>query len=155
MPHFLRLALTLRVGLSPLRSPMSRLQVSHSESATVGEATNLMSNDCERIYEAQLFLHYMWASPAYVVVVLVLATRSIGPAALVGFGLLVLLLPLQIHLGRSAGKAKRTMLPETDARTELFTQILSGIQVTLNNIHDTSLSDISSYDLLPNLVRII
>ena len=103
--------------------------MAHTSTATIGEATNLMSNDCERIYEAQLFLHYMWASPSYVVIMLTMATLSIGPAALVGFGLLIAVIPLQIMLGRKVGTAKRKMLPETDARTELFAQILSGIQV--------------------------
>ena len=109
--------------------PLPPPQVAHTSTATIGAATNLMSNDCERIYEAQLFLHYMWASPSYVVIMLTMATLSIGPAALVGFGLLIAVIPLQIMLGRKVGTAKRKMLPETDARTELFAQILSGIQV--------------------------
>jgi hypothetical protein len=27
----------------------------------LGSTTNLISNDCERLFEAGLFLHYMWA----------------------------------------------------------------------------------------------
>lgn len=83
----------------------------------MGAATNLMSNDCERVFEASLYLHYMWASPLYVVLVLVLVTLELGPAALVGFGLLVIVIPLQAAMGKKVGSSKREMMPATDERT--------------------------------------
>jgi 2-keto-3-deoxy-galactonokinase len=60
-----------------------------------GLQTLSTGNDCERIFEASLYLHYMWASPLYVVIVVGLVTAEIGWAALVGFGLLVVVIPIQ------------------------------------------------------------
>eukprot|EP00040_Diaphanoeca_grandis_P032579 m.197814 g.197814 ORF g.197814 m.197814 type:complete len:1463 (-) comp32668_c0_seq4:261-4649(-) len=105
------------------------LRIAESENASLGEATNLMSNDCERIFEGQRYLHYMWASPMFVCTVVGLATAEIGPAALVGFGMLLVLIPIQIFMGKAVGVSKRKMMPETDERTELTSQVLSGIQV--------------------------
>ena len=96
---------------------------------TVGSTTNLMSNDAERVFEASMFLHYLWASPTYVVVIVVLVTARIGFAALIGFGLLILMIPFQAVLGKMVGETKRKMMPAGDARTELMSQLLRGIQV--------------------------
>lgn len=78
---------------------------------TVGSVTNIMSNDCERLFEASMFTHYMWASPLFVVVIVALVSLEIGPSALVGFGLLLLLLPVQAAMGKQVGASKRAMLP--------------------------------------------
>ena len=86
---------------------------------TAGAVTNLMSNDAERLFEATsslvvnqtcshtlsyalqvgLYMHYIWASPLFVLTVLLLAYTELGVAALVGFGLLLLSIPLQAVLG--------------------------------------------------------
>jgi ABC-type bacteriocin/lantibiotic exporter with double-glycine peptidase domain len=76
-----------------------------------------------------MWLHYMWASPLFVVAVIVIAYLQLGPAALIGFGLLFLLIPMQIYFGKRVGRRKRTMMPKTDRRTELFSQVLNGIEV--------------------------
>ena len=96
---------------------------------SVGSTVNLMSNDAERVFEASMFLHYLWACPAYVVVIVTLVSARIGPAALVGFGLLILVIPFQAVLGRWVGHTKRRMMPAGDRRTELMSQLLGGIHV--------------------------
>lgn len=117
-----------------------------------------MSNDTERLFEAHLFSHYLYASPMFVLAMLILLALEIGPAAVIGFGLLLLVLPLQVssnarvtsafplppskrlystslpfasqaHLGRVVGHAKHRMLAATDERTEHMSEAIKGVQV--------------------------
>ena len=96
---------------------------------SIGSVTNLMSNDTENLFQSQLFLHYLWLSPAFIVTLIALMWREIGPAALVGFLLLLCSVPLQARLGKLVGRTKRAMMKLTDERTELTTQLLKGMEV--------------------------
>jgi ABC-type multidrug transport system fused ATPase/permease subunit len=105
------------------------LRLSSAARTDAGSLTNLMSNDTETIFEMQLFLHYLWASSAFVVVVVALVLNEIGPSGLVGFALLLLAVPVQALLGKCVGARKRRMLAETDARTGFFAECLQGIEI--------------------------
>lgn len=70
--------------------------------SSIGQATNLMSNDTQRLYEMQLFLHYLWLAPSFIITVVVLMYIEIGVAAFIGFGVLFLMLPMMVSL-RSLG----------------------------------------------------
>ena len=105
------------------------LRLSSSASADEGSLGNLMSNDTETVFEMQLFLHYLWASSAFVVVVVSLVLNEIGPSGLVGFALLLLAVILQALLGKCVGARKRRMLAETDARTSFFAECIQGIEI--------------------------
>ena len=56
---------------------------------------NLLSNDVNRFDQSVLFLHYLWAGPAQLVIVTYLLWRKIGPSSLVGATLLIFFAPLQ------------------------------------------------------------
>eukprot|EP00038_Savillea_parva_P006061 m.161407 g.161407 ORF g.161407 m.161407 type:complete len:1586 (+) comp12073_c0_seq1:309-5066(+) len=137
------------------------LAVALAEGVSTGEATNLMSNDAERVLEASLWLHYMWASPLFVLVIIALAYTELGPAALVGFGLLFLLIPTQIYFGKRVGARKRVAMPKTDKRTELFSQVLNGIEVVklysweqpyASTLQDTRVDELKDI-LIINVIR--
>eukprot|EP00039_Didymoeca_costata_P003406 m.67460 g.67460 ORF g.67460 m.67460 type:complete len:1335 (+) comp11890_c0_seq2:239-4243(+) len=143
------------------------LKLSLDTKCGIGELTNLVSNDCEKIYEAHPFLHYLIASPLFVAVVIGMAYYKLGVSAIIGFGLLLLLIPFQAYLGRKVGSIKRSMLPKTSARTELFSQILQGIQVvklydwevpfseSLHKLRDDELEDTWRLQMIRAITRAI
>ena len=118
----------MRSGLVVALSEKS-LRLGRTASNDEGAVTNIMSNDTEAIFEMQLFLHYLWASVAFVIIVTALIVREIGPAGLVGFALLLLTMPLQASLGKCTGVRKRRMLGHTDARTGFLSEVLHGIEI--------------------------
>ena len=89
---------------------------------------NLMSNDTELIFEAHMWLHYLWAAPLFALTILVAVSLIIGPAALIGFSWMLLSVPLMAALASLVGKFKRRMLVFTDGRVAMIEQLLSGIQ---------------------------
>ena len=62
---------------------------------TVGQMVNLLSNDVNRFDQTFLQLHQLWAGPLQLVIITVLLYQKIGPSALVGATLLILVVPLQ------------------------------------------------------------
>lgn len=71
----------------------------------------------------------LWLSPLFVITVVGVMVWEIGWSACLGFGLLLLLIPLNGYLGRLLGAAKHRMMKVTDARSELTAQVLEGIAV--------------------------
>jgi len=98
-----------------------------------GEIVNLMANDSERIFFSLLTSHFLWISPILIVVVMAILIINIGLAALAGFGVIVVILALQIHLAQTLGTQKRKMLKITDTRVNLTSETLSGISVVKLN----------------------
>ena len=62
---------------------------------TVGQMVNLLSNDVNRFDSCILQAHYLWAGPLQLTVITALLYQKIGPSALVGAALLILVVPLQ------------------------------------------------------------
>eukprot|EP00041_Stephanoeca_diplocostata_P026627 m.720956 g.720956 ORF g.720956 m.720956 type:complete len:1460 (+) comp23010_c0_seq3:362-4741(+) len=164
--HLVRNATRIRSTLMTLIYRKT-LRLSLSNAMGTGETTNLISNDCEKVYDAHLFLHYLWASPLFVLAVILMAALRLGVAALIGFGMLLLVIPLQAHYGKQVGVAKRRMLPKTDARTNLFAQVLTGIQVVklynweepyceqLNTLRKEEVSDLRRFQAIRAGIRAV
>jgi hypothetical protein len=92
------------------------------------QVVNLASSDVERFQMSQYY-HSLWLAPLEAAVVLVLLIRSLGVAALAGFGLLLLLVPLQMQFSRYFGRIRARTATISDARVRTTNQLLSGIQI--------------------------
>lgn len=99
----------------------------------LGTATNVMSNDSEAVFQGIMFSHYTWLSPLFVLVIFAWMCAKLGVAAVVGFGLLLLSIPLNGLLGKMAAARKRGMMKAADGRTEMTSQICTGIQAVKCN----------------------
>ena len=63
-----------------------------------GETVNLMSNDTQRIFDAGLFLHFLWIAPMQIVVALILMILEVGWAAVAGVVLMCLMVRPRVVL---------------------------------------------------------
>ena len=93
----------------------------------MGTATNLLSTDVHKVFELQLFLHYIVIGPVYILALVLQLVLEVGWPALAGFGLLVCCLPLQAWLAERAAQAKGEALVQTDGRTNLLAELLHGM----------------------------
>jgi len=94
-----------------------------------GEVVNLMSNDTQRLMDLCPNFHLIWSAPFQIIVALVLLVLTIGSAAFVGFGIMILLIPLQGLIAARLGKLRKTLLDWTDTRIKLMNEVLQGIRV--------------------------
>lgn len=106
-----------------------RLSSAARHNTSVGQTTNLMSVDTEKLYMACRFAHFVWLTPFMTVVVGALLTATIGPAALAGLALIVLLWPAQFFLAWQGGKARKIAMDFTDERVKFIMEVVSGIRV--------------------------
>ena len=56
---------------------------------------NILSNDVNRFDLAVLFLHYLWAGPLQLAIVVALTWPKLGPSTMAGALLLIVFVPLQ------------------------------------------------------------
>lgn len=96
---------------------------------SIGQTTNLIAIDAEKLFLAFQFLHFLWHGPLASICVCLLIMRDIGfQAALAGLGWIFLLIPLQNYIAGSIGFARRGMIKFTDGRVKLTNESLQSIR---------------------------
>eukprot|EP01046_Picozoa_sp_COSAG06_P020690 COSAG06_NODE_1523_length_9173_cov_31.694682_12_plen_169_part_00 len=72
-----------------------RLAVSQ-ENFGDGDATNIMSNDVEKLCDSTLWLHYLWIAPAGIALIIGYMCVQLGVAAVFGSLLVMAMVPMQV-----------------------------------------------------------
>jgi len=96
---------------------------------TTGKITNLMSTDTTRIDFFCGFFHMAWAAPLQLCVTLGLLIRNLGPSALSGFAIMIIMSPFQRKVMRSLANTRTKAAKITDERVKLTQEVLQGIRV--------------------------
>jgi len=118
--------------------------MSAQERATTPNGTlyNLATSDIEPWQFFCVGAHSLWYAPLEAIMVLCLLIREAGPAALVGWGALVVIPVLQSRLGRRFGALRRIASPFTDTRVSLTQQAIAGSRLIKINGWESALYDI-------------
>ena len=96
---------------------------------TVGEMVNLMSVDAQKCHDVFLYLALIWSGPFQVLVSLVCLYLLMGWAVMAGFGLLVLLIPLNMFITNREKLYHTKQMKQKDERNKLISEILAGIKI--------------------------
>ncbi len=97
---------------------------------TVGEITNYMSVDAQRILESIPFLPSLWAAPLQVAVAMYFLYNELGIfPSLGGLGVLCLLIPLNAWGTKVTESLQEKQLEAKDNRIKLMNEILPGMKV--------------------------
>ncbi|GJJ75953.1 hypothetical protein EMPS_08311 [Entomortierella parvispora] len=94
-----------------------------------GRIVNLMSTDASRIDTAMLSIALVISVPIYTIVVVGLLVHLMGPSALLGAALLILMNPVQGWAMSKLGPIRKRASEYTDSRIKLTSEILQGIKV--------------------------
>jgi len=131
-----RKGIQLRVGMvaaiysKTLRLPSVGIDGVNS---SAGRVTNLASNDVERFLRTSVTATFLILAPFCVSIILLVGIYVIGPVFAVGYGLLFLLVPLQLYLGRKFAGFRSKIAAITDDRVSLISQAVSGVRVMKYN----------------------
>mmetsp|Transcript_11549 Transcript_11549/g.40382 ORF Transcript_11549/g.40382 Transcript_11549/m.40382 type:complete len:1626 (-) Transcript_11549:176-5053(-) len=118
-----RTAVTTAVYRKALRlSPAAR------QGSTTGEVVTLMQNDAQRLENTVTPLHNVWASPMQIVGFMTLLIYFIGPSALVGLVVMMLLIPIQGIVMMKLGSYRKRTVKHTSERVKQANEILQGIR---------------------------
>ncbi|XP_062927402.1 canalicular multispecific organic anion transporter 1 isoform X1 [Mobula hypostoma] len=97
--------------------------------STVGEIVNLMAVDTQRLNEVANFIHQLWSAPLQIVVGMAFLWQELGPSVLAGFGIMILLIPINGVLASKSRVLQVKNMKHKDWRMKLMNDILSGIKV--------------------------
>ncbi|KAG8870466.1 hypothetical protein FRB97_009732 [Tulasnella sp. 331] len=104
-------------------TPKSRTR--HSNAALM----NHMSTDISRVDFAAQWFHAVWTAPIQVSICLALLIVQLGPSALAGFFIFVILTPLQKWMMGLQFKVRSQSMKSTDARSSLLQELLGGMRI--------------------------
>ena len=96
---------------------------------TVGEIVNLMSVDAQRFMDLMNYIHMLWSAPLQIVLALFFLYLSMGPSIFAGFGVMVLLIPVNIVMATVNRKFQVKQMIKKDARIKIVNEVLNGIKV--------------------------
>ncbi|XP_038059425.1 ATP-binding cassette sub-family C member 9-like [Patiria miniata] len=96
---------------------------------TMGQITNHMSTDAMAVlYMFQTF-HYLWAIPIQITMTLVLLYFQMGFAALLGFAVFILVVPIQLKVTQVLTQRQKDILGCSDKRLKQSNELLQGIKL--------------------------
>ncbi|KAG8878402.1 hypothetical protein FRB97_002483 [Tulasnella sp. 331] len=97
----------------------------HSNAALI----NHMSTDISRIDFAAQWIHAVWTAPIQVMVCLALLLVQLGPSALAGFSIFVLLIPVQQWMMGLQFRVRSRSMKHTDALASILQELFGAMRV--------------------------
>lgn len=101
----------------------------NSKDRSPGKLLNHCSTDVSRIDFASAWAPLIFTTPLQLGICLGLLIWQIGPAALAGFGLLFLSMPIQGTMMKSMFGARAKSMVFTDQRSKLINELLNGMRI--------------------------
>ncbi|KAI9241814.1 MAG: hypothetical protein BYD32DRAFT_432726 [Podila humilis] len=124
------LGLEFRAGLvSMIYRKSLKLSPNARRETTVGEISNHMSVDAERISQAVTYIPEIILAPFEICVGMWLLYQQLGPSAFTGLGVVLLIVPIQGLIAKKLNVAKDKKLEAMDNRVRLMNEILSSIKI--------------------------
>ncbi|KAG8995316.1 hypothetical protein FRB94_009288 [Tulasnella sp. JGI-2019a] len=104
-------------------TPKSRAR--HSNAALM----NHMSTDISRVDFAAQCIHAAWTAPIQVAICLALLIAQLGPSALAGFAVFIILTPVQKRMMGIQLKVRGQSMKHTDERASILQELLGGMRI--------------------------
>jgi ATP-binding cassette subfamily C (CFTR/MRP) protein 1 len=109
---------------SLLYSKLLKLSAASKQSNIHGKLMNLIGSDIDRLLEMIWYSHFYWLTPTLVVVCFATVTHMLGVyPALVGFGLLIIIVPFSTFVSKKLEKLREAQTELTDARVRATNEI--------------------------------
>ncbi|KDR69404.1 hypothetical protein GALMADRAFT_272012 [Galerina marginata CBS 339.88] len=118
----------------------ARTQVTNSD------LLNHISTDVSRIDACAQWFHAVWTAPIQIIICLIILYKQLGLSALAGFGLFVVITPIQILFMKKQFKLRKTSMKFTDKRAKTLLEVLGAMRVVkyfsyeksfLSSLHET------------------
>ncbi|XP_021961754.1 multidrug resistance-associated protein 1 isoform X2 [Folsomia candida] len=97
--------------------------------STVGEIVNLMSVDIQKLMTLLPFINMVWSAPFQIGLALYFLWGIIGPSAISGLVIMILLVPANAVIASKSRKLHAMQMTMKDQRVKLMNEILNGIKV--------------------------
>ncbi|KAK5166122.1 Transporter of the ATP-binding cassette (ABC) [Saxophila tyrrhenica] len=97
---------------------------------TSGAIINLMAVDSFKVAEISAYLHFLWAeTPVQFILAIFLLYQILGYSSIVGIGMMVVLLPINMYISKKFAEVQTKILAATDARIHSTNEVLTNIRI--------------------------
>lgn len=117
------------------------LSAAERQSKTLGEITNLMSIDAQRLQDLMNYLNSIWSSPLQICLSLYFLWGEMGPSSLGGVAVILFMLPVTRYVAKIMGGLQKKLMVAKDARIELNSEVLGGMKIIKLQAWEESFSD--------------
>ncbi|EKM58258.1 uncharacterized protein PHACADRAFT_171522 [Phanerochaete carnosa HHB-10118-sp] len=90
---------------------------------------NHISTDVSRVDACAQWFHAAWTAPIQITICLIILLTELGPSALVGFSLFILMIPLQQYIMTMQMKVRKKANIWTDQRARTILEVLAAMRV--------------------------
>jgi len=96
---------------------------------SMGETVNLMSIDTQKISDVIINLNLLWSGPLTVVLSLYFLWGYLGPSALAGLVVMILIIPVNTWIGSEIKKYQTLIMKNKDSRMKTMNEVVDGMKV--------------------------
>ncbi|KAF5327366.1 hypothetical protein D9619_004466 [Psilocybe cf. subviscida] len=93
------------------------------------DIVNHISTDVSRIDSCAQWFHAVWTAPIQITVCLIILLTQLGPSALAGFALFVVLTPIQERAMAKQFQIRKRSMKYTDQRSKTLVEVLGSMRV--------------------------
>ncbi|XP_062915882.1 ATP-binding cassette sub-family C member 5-like [Mobula hypostoma] len=104
------------------------LKLRNPKDITVGELVNICSNDGQRLFEVASVGSMLTGGPFVAILGIIYTTLFLGPTALLGSAVFILIYPLLMFMSRLTTYFRKQCIAVTDRRVRLMNEILNCIK---------------------------
>ena len=105
------------------------LSAGERQSRTLGEITNLMSIDAQRLQQLTNYLHALWYSPLQFILALVFLWQQLGASSLGGVAIIMIMIPVTKAVAEWMGAQQKQLMTAKDRRIEVNSEVLSTMKI--------------------------
>lgn len=132
--HHYEFFVAMRVGWNAREATFgaiyrNAIRMSTHSAVSTGQLINLASSDVERFVVAGSYLPFLILSPLQLAVIVYLMYRLLGPAGIVGVGVLCLAIPVQWLASQIFARLRAKTAVVTDSRVKATNELISGIRL--------------------------
>ncbi|CAH2007293.1 unnamed protein product [Acanthoscelides obtectus] len=106
-----------------------RLSPESLTTITTGNIVTLMTKDVAAFETMIMYANDVWIGCVQTVVIFYLLYRRVGVAAFVGVGLFLIMIPIQIYIGKVVSKLRVESAKNTDKRLQTIRDAVSSIKI--------------------------
>jgi ABC-type multidrug transport system fused ATPase/permease subunit len=138
-----RYGLQLRLSLSSaIYNKAIMLHMREFSHLSSGHIVNLCSQDVESFVQTGVFLHFSYAPLLESIAIIIFGYYEVGYAFLIGFSVILLLIPLQWWFSKLITRIRINTVSRTDKRVKLSNQALVGARLMKINGWEWTFKDI-------------
>lgn len=105
------------------------LSAAERQTKSLGEITNLMSIDAQRLQDLMNYMNSIWSSPLQICLSLYFLWRELGASSFGGVAVILLMVPATRVIAQKMGALQKKLMKAKDARIELNSEVLSGMKI--------------------------